>query len=606
MPTKVEAENKEQTDVLIRLDKYFTSALDHPTWTSWRDNAVKCFKYKEGDQWTPAEKKELKKRSQPETVNNQVKVTIDRMVGQFVKQRTRIGYRGRNAQTDQPVADVLSDAFLFVKQNNHLEYEEREQAEDGFTCGMGVLETAIDFDDLLEPQIRIHHIDTLEMFPDPYSRRYDWNEDAVFICRAKWVDMDEAQELYPAKKSMIRAALYDSSDGLLGDIDSFKNSNYIDADRHRIRVVECWYKTKEKESILLMPDGSTQNVTNKKESEIKKLLKVKKTRRIDRLKHKMKMGMFSGGILFEHKEVDRDRFPYVPNFVHRKKSGAPYSLIEIALTMQDAINKRESKALHLLNTNQLLVERGTVRDKNEIQNEMARPDGFLEFEAGAISNKRVQIEKNIDLAVSQFNLHNEAKSDFRKITGVNPDALGERSEVRSGVGIARKQAMTDIIIAPVFDNLRRSRIILAGNVLELIQKYWTERKLFYITDDLNATRQVVLNSSPEQTEAIKQSIFDVVVDDLPDTTTLQQEQFQNITNILPQILPFGPFWTTLLFQMSDIRNKDEIVKQIQAASGPPPPDPKISLSLQWAEIPLHHLGRIVEYHDIRKGLPKIQ
>ena len=61
-----------------KLDGYFRSALDHPTWSAWRKHARDCFAYKEGDQWTAAEVKELEKRGQPATVNNQVKVTLDR------------------------------------------------------------------------------------------------------------------------------------------------------------------------------------------------------------------------------------------------------------------------------------------------------------------------------------------------------------------------------------------------------------------------------------------------------------------------------------------------------------------------------------------------
>jgi hypothetical protein len=192
------------------------------------------------------------------------------------------------------------------------------------------------------------------------------------------------------------------------------------------------------------------------------------------------------------------------------------------------------------------------------------------------------VDEHTDVGPIHFNMHNQAKDDFRRIVGINPDAFGERSEVRSGVGIARKQAMTDIIVAPVFDNLRRTRQILAKVTLELIQNYYTEPKILSITDDLNNVRSVNLN--PETIEAMKQRIYDVVVDDLPDVTTIQEEQMQLIATTLPQILPFGPFWVKTLLQMSEIRNKDEIIKQIEQMSGPPPTDPKISVALQWAEL----------------------
>ena len=61
---------------------------DHPSWQEWRTLiAPKSYRCRERDQWTAAERKILKKRHQPETVNSQVSVTINRVVGKFVKQK---------------------------------------------------------------------------------------------------------------------------------------------------------------------------------------------------------------------------------------------------------------------------------------------------------------------------------------------------------------------------------------------------------------------------------------------------------------------------------------------------------------------------------------
>lgn len=570
----------EEREKLIKLDNWFQSALDHPTWISFRKNAQKCFEYKESKQWTDEELAELKDRHQPPTVNNQVKVTIDRMTGQFVKQKTRLGYRGRN-NADIAGAEALSDTYLFIKQNNSLEFEERDMAEDGFTSGFGCMEAYVTYDDIFQPEIRLKDVDIFEIFPDPYSRRYDWNEDANFICRAKWVDIDEVKELNPSKVLKITSMLSpEYKGGILSSIDSFKKDNYIDSNSRRIRLVECWYKIRRRETMMLFPDGNVIDITEAKEKEIRRM-RESGGREMERVKHTMRQAVFTAGILFSDKGVKRKYYPYIPYFVHRKKDGEPFSLIFTALTMQDAINKRESKALHLLNSNQTIYEEGAIPDINNFASEIARPDGLAKVAKGAID--RIRIERNLELAATQFSMHNQGKQDFRHITGVNPDALGERSEVRSGIGIARKQAMTDFIIAPVFDNFRRSRTIQAKVVLELIQNYYTEKKIFYITDDLNATKEITINTTPENS-VTKQAIYDVIVEDLPDTTTAQQEQFQMLAQALPAIIPFGPLWTRILIQASDLRNKQEILKQMEAASSPPPAEPKITVALQWNEL----------------------
>ena len=577
---------KEDRDLLVKCEGFFRVALDHPTWRSWRENAKKCFEYKEGEQWTAEEKGVLKDRNQPPSVNNQISVTINRLVGQFVKIKTRIGYRGRNYPQDEQGAQALTDIFLYIRQNSNLEFEERDMAEDGFTSGFGVLETYVTFGDDFQPEVKIRCEDPFTIFPDPYSRRYDCDEDAQYICRAKWVDVDEAKELYPEKASELGAMITDNFPGLLGGVDTFKNETYVDKERNRIRLVEVRWKEKRRESICLFGDGTIVNkdtlILAEPNGATRKITKAELNQlknaglpyhELDRLTSPIHVVIFAGGILLDHKETNNKYFGFIPYFVHRKKNGEPYSLVLLALPMQDQINKRESKALHLLNTNQAIFQANSVADKAELAIEKAKPDGMLEVR----NIEQFRLERNVELAATQFNMHNQAKEDFRRITGINPDAMGEASEVRSGVGIARKVAMTDLIIAPIYDNLRRTRILLARNILELVQKYYTKPKLFYITDSFEKVKTIALN---QDGQSIKQGIYDVVAEDMPDVTTLQQEQYQILMQTLPQILPFGPGWARFAVQLSDLRNKDDIIKQIEQQSQPPPTEPKVAVSAQ--------------------------
>src|SRR5574337_430353 len=60
--------DEDQFALVTKLDKMFNYALQHPTWKTGRTNMVKCFKYREGEQWTASELKELQDRHQPDTV----------------------------------------------------------------------------------------------------------------------------------------------------------------------------------------------------------------------------------------------------------------------------------------------------------------------------------------------------------------------------------------------------------------------------------------------------------------------------------------------------------------------------------------------------------
>jgi hypothetical protein len=326
-------------------------------------------------------------------------------------------------------------------------------------------------------------------------------------------------------------------------------------------------------------------------------------RTIDRVKEQLHSAVFTKGILFETKDLQRKRFKWVPYFMYLRKNGSPYSLIWLGLPMQDQINKRESKALHLLNANQVLTEKNNVEDVPKFQEEVAKPDGFMEVR----NIEKIKIEKNLELAVSQYNMHTSGMKDFRNIVGVNPDALGEPSEIRSGVGVKAKVAMTDLIVAPVFDNTKRTRVCLAKTVLELVKLHYTEGKILAITDDLRKTRSVKL--SKEQIASIKQGIYDVIEEDAPDITTLQQEQFALLLQYLPQIIPLGPFWSKKLIQMSDIRAKDDIIKEIETLEKPQPDLPKISFTADITHLTAPERGaawQMMGRPDIAQGIAQWQ
>lgn len=576
---------EEKAKLVDKLDKMFVYALDHPSWIAGRKKMVDCYKYKEGEQWTSEELAELENRHQPDTVNNQISVVVNRLVGDLVNQKFRVGYRGRNGATDDQIANLLSDIFLYVRQSNELEFEERDMADDGFTSGMGVLDVCISFDDLAQPEIKVRHEDPLIVFPDPDSRSYDWNADAKFVARAKWWKLDEAAEYYPQAELELRSMA--GGVGLLGDtssssqlstIDSFKGERYVDKDNERVRIIEVQYKKTERESLLLLASGQSQVFKEKKE--VAGILKQADAQGIaykilPKLSHKLCTGVYAAGVLLEHMETDHKYFSLVPYFAYRRKTGEPYSLITLALSMQDAINKRESKALHLLNTNQTTYETNAIPDPNKYAEEKAKPDGMKEVANGALANQRVLETNNVELATSQFAMHQRAQEDLYKIVGLDPRMGQQTGELRSGAGLQRKYAEASKPVATLYDNIRRTRKIFAKVVLDLVQKYYTGEKIFLITDDQNKTRSVGI--SVDQMEQIKNGLYDVVATEFEDDDTTQDEQFRIFAETLPQILQFPPPYTAMLVEMSRIRGKEKVLEILKSQSGPPPLQPKMNL-----------------------------
>lgn len=547
------------------LCKKFDSAVDHPVWKAWRAHAIRDFEFKEGKQWTRKETADLKDRGQPDTVENQIKVVVDRLTGKYRKSKMRIAYRGRNL-VDNAVNDALTDIALYIRQRNDYEYEEGDMFDDGITSGFGVVEMFCEYDESFNKEIGLEARDCFNIFPDPESKKYDWNKDATFIAHAPWTDLEEAAAKWPKKKKQLEGLI--NYDPVADEASSFKKENYVDDKRSRVRIVELWYKKRE----ILKKRFTENGVKDVGPGPVANIVV-----------EKMYVGVFCGDVLLDHYESPHKHtmFPFVPFFCFRKKDGEPYSPVRMIIDPQMEINKRRSKALHLLTTNQAIYERGAVSDKDQLAAEMARPDGQVEIEHGFMD--KFKIEKNIDLAATQMSFHNESKLAIRDITGINPESGGPgHSEVRSGIGIARKQGVTDEIVLPIFDNLKRTRKVLARLKERFIRQYYTEERVFNITDDLKKTKVIELTAP--YIEQIQDSGFDTIIDDLPDTLTTQAEQLEIISQSLPQLISAGPGWARLLVQMSDIRDKEAVMEIIDRIDQPQPLLPKVSLSLDWNEL----------------------
>jgi len=561
---------KKDNVVLQDLIDKFNASLEHPAWFNFGENAPRDFRYRQGEQWTEEEIITLKGRGQAPTAENEIHPIIERLRGKHKNQKGRIIYRGRNIGSDEQKANILTDLALHTHQISDFEFEEGDCFDNGNICGFGCIETKITFDDALQPQVISKNEESLDIYPDPQSKRYDWNEDADYITRAKWMPEKKAQQLYPKFKDKIHALTTEDAN-IWDDREDVKQDNYVDTKNKRVRIMETWWKKYEVRKVAFTEDGP-KDVTKDKKFKGKVLTQVRP---------RMQKSIWAFNILIENSEspYDHDLFPFSPYFVYRKKDGEPYSMVRLLIDVQDEINKRRSKALHLLNTNQAVMEQGAVQDQDNLKKQMAKPDGIVEYRRGF----QFQMEKNIEVAQTQMAFQQESKAAIPRIAGVSDEAMGRRSEVRSGVGLQRKQLMTEVLVTPIFDNLRRTRKMKGRLEYELYKQYYTEEKEFLVTDELGNERPVKLDR--EGIKSIQEGIYDIIIEEAPDTTTIQDEQFQMIANTIQGMgLPpaVSVAMLPMLFQASQLRGKDTIIKQLEAMAQQPPQElPKMSLNLSW-------------------------
>lgn len=557
------------------------SFLNSQTWMNFSNNAEKDFNFREGEQWTEQEKKKLEKRKQAPIVENVIKPIIDRLVGQHRKQYTRIIFRGRNylpptpdMPSDEQVIGILSDLAHYVQQRTNYQFEEALMFEDGITCGMGCLWTRMTFDDNI-PTITIEYQDVKHIFVDPNSRHYDWNVDAGFVGRWKWVNLDKAKKLYPDKADELEESINGSNFKLANE--NFNIDRYRNQESKQVRIFEVWYKDYETKRIAVPMDGSPIDMSTLKPRAAKALEKDPSTRIYTDTTQKIKMAVFCIAGILEEKDspYEHGLFPAVPYFVHRKKDGEPYSFVRMLIDPQTEVNKRRSKALHLLLNNQTIFEKGAITDLDKLKAEKASPEGDIEIKKGY----KFEMVKNQELAAAQMQMLQESKQAIREIAGFN---IYDRQEIRSNQQLLRKQMSDDLPSVVIFENLRRTRVLQGRLIYGLIKQYFNKEMVFNITDSMQMAqvRQLTMN----HLQSIKERTFDVIIEEMPDTTTIQDEQFNMITQFLQAMNmppPMVQMFLPVMLKMSQLRNKEELIQMLEQMNQPPADLPKISLSMSW-------------------------
>lgn len=514
--------------------------IDHGTLVDWvneaddgtvdsRDNAEKCRNYYDSRQISESEARALKKRKQAPVVINRIKPKIDGLAGMERQNRTTARAYPRTPVHDKD-ATAATEAIRFVLQDNF--YSQLRSAAWDNLCveGTGGLEVVV------KPygkefKICIHHIMWDRIIYDPHSRRKDFS-DARYLGQVVWMDYDQALDMYPDGEDVLETMLE-------GSETHEDKPRWLDTNRKRVKIVEMYYLDGKDWYYACFTRGGF--LKDKKISPYKN-------------EEGETVNPYEFGSLF----VDRE--------------GQRYGAALQYLDVQDEINKRRSKALHLMSVRQVMLERGAVEDVNKARAELARPDGVVEVTPGMV----FEVLKTGDMAAAQFNLLQEAKNEIDAV-GYNAAVSGKEQKSMSGIALENRRMAGQTEIAPMFDVLKHLDIRLYRKVWNCIKQYWREEKWLRVTDDPSNVRFVGLNIPAGQVDPktgqplpqnnIAELDIDIILDDAPDAVTMQQEEFVALSEMVKSGIPVPP---TAIIEASNLKNKDRILQEMRQGMQIPP------------------------------------
>src|SRR3990167_6455003 len=513
------------------------------TWTNEADDATlasrelseKCRSYYDSNQWTDAEKAKLKSQKQAATVRNRCKPKVDSLMGMERENRTTAKAHPRTPKHAQG-ATAATEAVRFALQDNMYERQRSDTLENMLIEGTGGVEAIVKSKADETFKIIIRHIMWDRLIYDPHSRRKDFS-DSRFLGQVVWMDYDEAIALYPDAEDVLETMQTGSS--------TYDDKpRWMDNTRRRVKIVEMYYQKAGGEwwyACFTLGGYCKQPMKSP---------------------YKNEEGETEHGYEFASLFVDRD--------------GGRYGSLRQLLDVQDEINKRGSKALHLMSVRQTFGTAGAVADLNKTRAELAKPDGHVEFAYGELNND-FGILPTGDMAQAQFNLLAEAKMEM-DLVGANSATMGKDKTVQSGVALRQRALTGQTELAPMFDMLKNLDIRVYRKTWNRIKQYWKAEMWLRVTDDENNLKFVGLNKPVTKGDPMLNEVVstendivnldvDIVMDDAPDTVTQEVEDFQAMAEMVKSGFPIPP---EAVIMASPLSSKDKILKMMKEQPQLPP------------------------------------
>jgi hypothetical protein len=418
-----------------------------------RELSEKSRDYYDSVQWTADEKSKLDKQKQAATVINRIKPKMDGLMGMESANRTTAKAFPRTPKHTKG-AQAATESVRYVLQDNFYEQVRSSAWENLLLEGTAGIEVIVKPEKKKKDgfKIIVRHIMWDRLIYDPHSRSKSFGDNPRYKGQVVWMDYDEAIEMYPQGADVLETMQDGSS--TYGD-----KPRWMDNTRRRVKIVELYYRK---------PDGDIWYCCFTLGGYLKQPQK--------------------SPYVNEEGETE-DPYEFASLFVDRE--GRRYGSARQYLDVQDEINKRRSKALHLNSVRQTFGTAGSVADINKARAELAKPDGHVEFAFGEL-NKDFGVLPTGDMAAGQFNLLTEAKQEIDAV-GYNAAASGKDMHQMSGVALRARSQASQTELAPMFAVLKHLDIRVYRKVWNRIKQYWKSEMWIRVTDDEENLKWVGLN-----------------------------------------------------------------------------------------------------------------
>ncbi len=519
--------------------------------SEWRQDARESYDFFAGKQWDEEDEAKLNDEGRPAVTFNRIPRTVNSVTGLEVQNRQEVRYFPRRNNTassgdgsspeinQSKLAELLTQASKWVRDQCDAEDEESEAFEDAIICGVGVTETRMDYEEDEEGKAIIERVDPLEMVFDPHSKKRNF-ADARWVARVREYTKKQFLELWPDHEDISSGLFWNDNEGVPHDADNdwkYENdqSNHL-SKSNTVSVIQYQYFERVMTYKVLSQEGNLVDLEEERFNKIEKLIQNKELPYVKYPKRIYKECFLVGRTILGSSDLGCNNFKFncITGLRDRNRNYW-YGLVALMKDPQRWANKWLSQIQHIINTNAkggLLVEEGALANPRKAEEDWAKPDAIITLRDGAISQGKILPREMPRYPEGIDRLLQYAIQAITDVTGVNLELIGmaERDQP-IGLEQTRKQAGITIL-AVFFNSLRRYRKIQGRVLAYYIREYISDGRLI----------RIVGKDGEEYVPLMKDAVsfeYDIVVDDAPTSPNVKERTFAFIGQFVPMALQSG-------------------------------------------------------------------
>lgn len=575
---------------------------------SYVQKATKCEDFFAGLQWDPNDLALLRAQRRPALTINKIISTVSNVLGEQIFNRTDIVFRPRNEGATAEVADALTKVFMQISDNNQLPWVRSDVFCDGIITSRGFFDVRLDFTDSLRGEVRIEQLNPKNVLIDGDADEYDpdkWGD----VIITKWMSPDQIELLYSKKDADLLRGRQESYfpygyDSIDRDRDRFGHPRSLhygtgpESERNNtrnIRVLERqWRKLDRVLHFVDIVTGETRPVPSDwTEEEVRQHLAANPgLATTKKLIQRIRWTVVADNVVLHDDWSPYRHFTVVPYFPYFRR-GRTIGLVENLIGPQELLNKVSSQELHVVNTSAnsgWKVKTGSLKNMSTAELEQRGAQTGLVIELDDINNAEKIQPNQVPSGLDRISFKAEQHVDT--ISGVSKYMKGFSREDVSAKSVQANQQSGQANLAKVMDNLNRTDFILARNVLDLVQEFYTEERLIYITTDrlANTTEEIIVNQVTPEGRIVNDLTlgeYAVVVTNQPERDTFEDTQFDQAVRLRTEVGVQIP--DRFILESSRLKNKAEIVKAIEGDTESPEAQRQAALLARQQEAELQKL-----------------